>query len=109
MNVSDVKMSDPSMQENILNISRTVYAVTYPSSHNLEDIYKNTLQRSEHYNTNVSHNIKSVPVPVPVSNLEHNFLSSNLKENTRQYFPRNHMVKQEPSFTEYDGEFFFQL
>lgn len=100
-NITDIKTTS-NMQENILNISRTVYAVTYPSSQNFEEIYKNTHQRSEQYNINLANNNKSASIPIP--NLERTFFSTNFKENTRQYLPRNPVVKQEPVCTEYDGK-----
>lgn len=91
------------MQENILNISRTVYAVTYPASHNLEDIYKGThFQRSEPYNTSFFNSTKSANLAT--QSLDRTFFSPNLKENSKQYFSRNHTVKQEPVCTDYDGK-----
>lgn len=96
INVSELKASS-NMQENI----RTLYAVTYPSSQNFEEIYKNTHHRSEHYNTSPMNNTKSNSIPV--QNLERAFFSPNFKENTRQYFQRSH-VKQECISTEYEGK-----
>lgn len=96
--------TESNMPENILNFSRTVYAVTYPTNQNFDDSCKLTHQRSDPYNTNSGLCTKSIGLPI--QNLERTFFSPNFKENMRQYSQKNHALKQEPLCPEYDGKYF---